>query len=467
VPEMPKRFGKYQILEAIGQGAWGTVYRAWDAQGQRVVALRVLDPALTRDPLLVQHLHAAARVAASLEHPHLVRVYDAGEEQGWHWIATEYIVGGTLAGLLKPRRPLPLSAACTVVRQVAAALDHLHDRGVIHHDVQPSSIFLQTTPEQGGRVKLAAPVLARAARASHAQGRARTGMAHYLSPEQARGEATDARSDVYSLGVVAYEMLAGRTPFGGEEFLQAEELPPPFVSQDVQGAISQALARDPARRFPSAGAFARALDAAAQCPLRSAGAERPAPPPPPPPPLVEGRKRSRWAAYALGCSTGLVVMALACVALVVAGMWVGAASLLSLLSPVTPSRPAQATSPPRSTLTAETPAPTAASQPETVPTIALSPASGPSGTRVQVRGYTFTPHDVALLTWDGHVITPTQPIHVVVDANGRFQASFYAPTDSPGGHTITVGTAHGTAAAAFIITTGEGQPPDAPDLAPP
>ena len=162
----PEHLGKYHIIEQIGQGAYGTVYKARDTRLHRIVALKVLDPVLTRDPLFVRNLATEARVTANLQHDHIVRVHDVDEDQGLHFIAMEYVPGGTLAQLLEPQRPLPLKTACTIVRQVAAALDHAHAQELVHRDVKPSNVLLETDPEKGGRAKLSDFGLARAAMTS-------------------------------------------------------------------------------------------------------------------------------------------------------------------------------------------------------------------------------------------------------------------------------------------------------------
>ncbi len=402
----------------------------------------------------------------ALEHPHLVEVYSLDEDQGEHLMAMEYIVGGTLARLLTAQRPLPLPAVCTIVRHTAAALDHIHDRGLIHGNVKPGNIFLHTTPERSGRVKLGDLGLAGAARSGsvETQSRLMAGTARYMSPEQARGEAPDARSDVYALGVVTYELLTGQVPFRSENiygYIQShiQKPPPPLtwfnpdVSPDVQDVVLQALAKDPARRFPSAGAFARSLAAAAARPFQPAAFAR----------APRSRPKSRGGGpgpWALGLF-GLAAV-LACAAMLVLGALIAPGVVRPASVPSAPAgpgltgempTPAASPMPPGETPGPPTSIPMSTpSLPLTQAAVSLHPANGPSGTRVLVQGNGFTPNDVVLLTWDGHVVTPTEPAHVVVDTSGRFQVSFYAPTDGWGGHTITAGTAHETATATFTIT---------------
>ena len=192
-----------------------SVYRAHDTVLNRSVAIKVLDPSLAVDPRAVERFRREAVTSANLEHPAIVRVFDVQQAGHLHYIAMRYVKGTTLRDILRDNGPLPLDAIVNIIKPVASALHYAHQSGVIHRDVKPGNILV----EPDGTVLLTDFGIARAADSSQsaltATGQV-MGTADYLAPEQISGRPATPRSDLYSLGVVLYEMLTGVTPFAGE-----------------------------------------------------------------------------------------------------------------------------------------------------------------------------------------------------------------------------------------------------------
>jgi serine/threonine-protein kinase len=258
----------YRILAKLGEGGMGVVYKAEDTALQRTVALKFLPPELTRDADAKQRFLHEARAAARLDHPNICAVYEVGESDGQLFLAMACYEGMTLREKLKAG-PLPWAEAAALALQAATGLSEAHGRGIVHRDIKPANLFLTTK----GQVKILDFGLAKLAGASVLTHTGTTvGTAHYMSPEQARGEAVDARADLWSLGAVLYELVAGRPPFAGE-YAQAvifgilNEEPPPLTgfAPDAPAALQEVtgrcLAKASAARFQSAWELAGALAA--------------------------------------------------------------------------------------------------------------------------------------------------------------------------------------------------------------
>ncbi len=292
--------GRYRLVELLGQGGMATIYRATDAQLGREVAVKVLHPEYGRDPDFVARFKQEAQAAASLSHPNIVGVYDFGTDADGPYIVMELVDGEDVATLIARNGPLPPRQAARLAAEVAHALAAAHARGIVHRDVKPGNVLVSSD----GRVKVADFGIARAwADARLTLPGVTLGSVHYFSPEQALGEQATEASDIYSLGIVLYELLSGRRPWEGDSAAAVAmariAAPPPLVSAvrpnvpPILEAIDRrALSPDPAARFDSARAMAEALEA-----FLAEGAGRPAAPaasaapppatvPPSPPPAA-------------------------------------------------------------------------------------------------------------------------------------------------------------------------------------
>jgi eukaryotic-like serine/threonine-protein kinase len=261
--------GRYRIIQRLGGGGMGVVYQAEDMLLGRDVAIKVLRTHLAEDESFRHRFEREGRSAAGLSHPNIVQVYDVGETpEGVPYLVMEYVSGPTLEKILRERGALPEREAVDIAAQVAAALAEAHRRGVVHRDIKPLNILVR--PD--GTVKVADFGIARAqSGATLVNTGTIVGSAHYVSPEQARGGYVDEKTDVYSLGVVLYEMLTGRTPFQGDTAVAValkhlqEEVPAPSalanVSRRLESVVLRALEKDPARRYPSANAILADLEA--------------------------------------------------------------------------------------------------------------------------------------------------------------------------------------------------------------
>jgi uncharacterized protein YraI len=274
------KLGKYLVQSEIGRGGMGVVYRGYDPALDRLVAIKVLPPALLNDAQFVQRFHQEAVLAARLQHPGIVPIHDVGEQAGIHYIVMQYLEGTTLEDWLARQGPLAPAQAKPILRQLAEALDFAHGRGVIHRDVKPANVMI--SPE--GRATLMDFGLVRAAEGTSLT---RTGMVmgtpEYMSPEQALGEEVDGRSDIYSLGIMLYKMLSGKVPFARTTpyaitYAHIHEPPPPLRESrpDLPAAlelvVNKALAKRREDRYPRARLLADDFDAAAAGKAVGAGA---------------------------------------------------------------------------------------------------------------------------------------------------------------------------------------------------
>jgi eukaryotic-like serine/threonine-protein kinase len=253
---------RYQIVRHIARGGMAEVYLAHDELLDRPVALKVLFPELSADPAFVERFRREAQAAANLNHPNIVSVYDWGEDGTTYFIVMEFVDGQTLRDMVRAGRLAPQQVA-DVGADIAAALSFAHRNGVIHRDVKPGNVLITSS----GQVKVTDFGIARAARENAGESLTQTGTvmgtATYFSPEQAQGMRIDARSDVYALGVVLYEMVTGRPPFTGDNpvaiaFQHVKETPPPLarsgtpVPAALEAVIMKALAKSVDDRYPSA-----------------------------------------------------------------------------------------------------------------------------------------------------------------------------------------------------------------------
>ena len=262
--------GRYDLGESIGRGGMAKVFKATDTRLDRVVAIKVLAPELAGDQAFVGRFQREALAAARLNHPNIVSVYDSGSVGDVHFLVMEYVQGRTLAEVLSQDGRLLPERAMEIAESVASALAAAAAAGIVHRDIKPGNIMI--TPR--GDVRVMDFGIARMdSQQTVAQTQAVMGTASYLSPEQAQGGPVDARSDIYSLGVVLYEMLTGRTPFQGDtavavamQHVQDQPVPPSQVATGIPAALDsivlRALAKNPANRYPTADEFRRDLESA-------------------------------------------------------------------------------------------------------------------------------------------------------------------------------------------------------------
>ena len=263
--------GRYAIVERIASGGMGEVFRARDTVLAREVAIKVLHRSLAGDQAFVDRFRTEARAAAGLSHPNIVAVFDWGSVDGIYYMVMEFVRGQSLRALLNRDGRLEPAQTTEVVRQTLLALDHAHRQGIVHRDIKPENILVTTE----GVVKVADFGLARAyAEGRQTQAGTVTGTVQYLAPEQIRGEPADPRSDLYSLGIVSYELLTGRLPFTGETAMSiaykhlSGRVPVPSatvrsVPTELDGFVASATDRDREMRPESALAMHRDLDAIA------------------------------------------------------------------------------------------------------------------------------------------------------------------------------------------------------------
>jgi eukaryotic-like serine/threonine-protein kinase len=255
--------GRYKILEMIGGGGMANVYLAHDMILDRDVAVKVLRLDFANSEEFIRRFHREAQSATSLAHPNIVSIYDVGEEESIYYIVMEHVNGQTLKQYIQMNSPVPIEEALLIMEQITSAISHAHQNHIIHRDIKPQNILL----DQRGNVKITDFGIAMALSAtSITQTNSVLGSVHYLSPEQARGGVANHQSDIYSLGIVMFELLTGRLPFSGESAVSIalkhlqSETPSlrrwnPNIPQSVENIVLKATAKDPFHRYESVEAM--------------------------------------------------------------------------------------------------------------------------------------------------------------------------------------------------------------------
>ena len=251
---------RYEIVKNIGEGGMANVYLANDTILDRKVAVKVLRGDLSSDDKFIRRFQREALSVSNLSHPNIVEVYDVGEEEGNHYIVMEYIEGKTLKQLLKKRESLTLTEVIDIMTQLTDGIAHAHESYIIHRDIKPQNIMI----EDDGRIKITDFGIAMALNATQlTQTNSVMGSVHYLPPEQASGKSASIKSDIYSLGILMYELLTGSVPFKGDNAVEIalkhmkEKIPSirkqdPSIPQSVENIILKAAAKNPRNRYDSA-----------------------------------------------------------------------------------------------------------------------------------------------------------------------------------------------------------------------
>jgi len=253
--------GRYELVDKIGEGGMAVVYRAKDRLLNRFVAIKILRPEYTRDDQFIESFRRESQAAAGLQHPNIVSVYDVGKTGNINYIVMELVNGQPLSDIIEQKAPMDYDVVLDISKQIASALSAAHKHQIIHRDVKPHNILVTTD----GVAKLTDFGIARAV--SNASAMTDTskiiGSVHYFSPEQARGSYVDERSDIYSLGIVMYEMLTGRVPFDGDnpvevaiKHINEELIPPsklvPGIHPSLEKAVLKATDKFQTNRYKSA-----------------------------------------------------------------------------------------------------------------------------------------------------------------------------------------------------------------------
>lgn len=251
--------GRYKILDMIGGGGMANVYLAHDMILDRDVAVKVLRMDFAEDEEFIRRFHREAQSATSLAHPNIVSIYDVGEEDSIYYIVMEYVDGQTLKQYIQQNSPIRIDDSLEIMKQLTSAISHAHQNHIIHRDIKPHNILI----DRHGNVKITDFGIAMALSAtSITQTNSVLGSVHYLSPEQARGGMANRKSDIYSLGIVMFELLTGRLPFSGESAVSIalkhlqSETPSlkrwnPSIPQSVENIVLKATAKDPFHRYDS------------------------------------------------------------------------------------------------------------------------------------------------------------------------------------------------------------------------
>ena len=292
MPNTDKYIGKllddrYEILEVIGEGGMAVVYKALCHRLNRYVAVKIMRDDMAADDEFRQRFCAESHAVAMLSHPNIVAVYDVSHNDTMEYIVMELVDGITLRQYMDKRGAVPWREALHFTKQMAKALSHAHERGIIHRDIKPQNVMLL----KDGTIKIADFGIAALENEMHEENGQAIGSIHYIAPEQARGELPDARSDIYSLGVVMYEMLTGKKPYEGDSIgeiavkhMNAEAVMPrdlvPDIPEELEAITMKAMCADLMSRYQSANELLQALDDFTQAQLKAEEApeEEPVPP---------------------------------------------------------------------------------------------------------------------------------------------------------------------------------------------
>ncbi|MGB1253943.1 MAG: protein kinase domain-containing protein [Candidatus Promineifilaceae bacterium] len=260
---------RYELLERVGSGGMASVYRAQDRRLGRIVAVKSLHYSLTDDPVFLQKFRKEAHAVANLAHPNIVTVHDIGQDDNKHFIVMEFVEGQTLKQLIRNQpegRPISIQRALDLTIQICSGLGYAHRAGLVHCDMKPQNVLV--APDE--RVKVTDFGIARAISEATVGGEQVWGTPHYFAPEQARGLRATPSSDVYSLGIILYELLTGQLPFSAETHTalalkHIQEEPPragdlnPNIPEQLDDILAKVMSKEPVQRYRTAGQFGRIL----------------------------------------------------------------------------------------------------------------------------------------------------------------------------------------------------------------
>ncbi len=269
-PEAPDRLGRYKITEKIGEGAMSVVYKAFDAEINRYIAIKQLRPEIMRDPEYRTRFLSEARAAGNLIHPNIVTIFDVGEAEQGPYIGMDFLDGPTLEARMAQDDKAPLREILDIGIQLAEGLDHAHQRGVVHRDIKPSNIILMPGSNRVRITDFGIAHIDSTDKLSQTVSGTLLGTPQYMSPEQAEGKPVDGRSDLFSVGIILYQLVAGQLPFNARtlaslyvSIVQQDPVPlkklVPDAPVGLRHAIEKLLNKDPAKRFRSAGELAGVL----------------------------------------------------------------------------------------------------------------------------------------------------------------------------------------------------------------
>jgi serine/threonine protein kinase len=262
----PAKIGKYEVVALLGRGGMGSVYKALDPILNRPVAIKVLTSGIADDPELLKRFYREGQAAGSLHHPNIVTIYELGDQDGSPYLVMEYIDGTSLDSVARSGRQLSLTERISIMMDVCHGLDHAHQRGVVHRDIKPGNVMV---PREGG-AKIVDFGIAHIASGRQTRTGTVLGSMNYMAPEQVNGQVVDARSDIFSTGVVLYQLVTGTSPFDSDNpartlYQILHEDPPPFTRflseypPDLETVTFKALAKRPEERYGSAAHFAKDL----------------------------------------------------------------------------------------------------------------------------------------------------------------------------------------------------------------